>query len=363
VSLATYRPRPDDIEVGDGLDAIFELNEHAERLGWRDGLPIMPATVEAVGAMLETVEGDPADVVARLPPSQAPASLEKLAACAVMAGCRPEHFPVVVAAIRGFAVREFGLQGINVTTNPVAPMVVVNGPLRHELGINCEHGLMGPGHRANATIGRAVSLAMINLAGRIPGTQCKTTHASPGRYTFCIGENEEASPWEPLHVEKGFAAGDGCVTVMAPSGTTNIVDMACRTAEGLLKTMASSMMAIGSVNLNPFSGLGPMIVVVGPDHAARFAAAGWTKQDVKERLFEETKGIPLEAWPEEFRQHMVDSGRVRDSCTWLAHRPDQFEIVVAGGSGGFCSVFLPTFGDSWPNTRVVERRAPAARSG
>lgn len=344
--------------VDDQLGAIFEVFDVAVERGWTDGLPILPPTRHAVEQHLASVAGGPEDVVAVLAPTQGEATLELLAVCSVMAGCRPEYFPVVVAAVEALADPTFELYGINTTTNPVSPMLILNGPIRSELDINCSYGVLGPGTRANATIGRAVSLAMINIAGRVPGVVSKTTHAWPGRYTLCIGEFEEANPWPPLHVERGWAAEDSCVTVMAPTGSTNIIDMTSHTIEGVLTTIAHSMTAIGNVNMFPFFGLGPMLLVMCPDHARFAAESGLSKEDVREFLFEATSRIPLDQWPAEYRETLEASGRAVSGFTPLAARPDQFEIVVAGGRGGYHDVFMPTFGDSWP----VTKRLPSTRS-
>jgi hypothetical protein len=359
MKLAPTDEQTAEFEVPDRLDATEVVFEEAERRGWTDGLPIVPPTAEAVSRMLATVDGAPDDVIALLEPTRGAATLEKLAVCAVMAGCRPEYFPVVVAAIRGLAEPRFELYGINTTTNPVAPLLILNGPVRGEIGANAQYGVMGPGWRANATIGRAVSLAMINIAGRVPGGLSRATHGYPGRYTFCIAEFEEASPWEPLHVEHGHERDDSCVTVMAPTGTTNILDMTSKTAEGLLTTIAGSMTAIGSVNMFPFFGLGPMLLVLCPDHAAKLAREGYSKADVKAFLFRATERIPLDVWPTEYQASLIQYGRAKDGFTPLAKGPEQFEIVVAGGRGGYHSVFMPTFGDSWPITKTIARRRTA----
>jgi hypothetical protein len=343
------------IEVEDRLEAIWDLYEEAERLGWSDGLPVMPASEARVEAAVAACGRPAGEVLGNLPPSMAPATVEKVAVCAVMAGCRPEYVPTVVAAVEAAADPRFELFSLNTTTNSVAPMVLVNGPVREEIGVNSQAGVLGPGFRANATIGRALSLVMINVAGRKPGVVTKSTQAQPGRYTFCIGEFEEANPWEPYHVENGFRPDQSVATVMAPTGTSDVIDYMSKSAEGLLTTIASSLTAVGSCNMAPFFGLGPMLLLLCPDHAALLHRAGWSKADVKRFLYEKTCLIPLSAWPEEIHEELIRSGRAVDGFTPLAARPGQFEIVVSGGRGGLHTVFLPTFGDSWPVSREIRR--------
>jgi hypothetical protein len=343
----------------DTLESMSALFDEAERRGWTDGLPIIPPTPAAVAAMLATVEEEPEEVIGKIPPTLADATVEKIAVCAVMAGCRAEYFPLVLAAVRATLEPQFELYGINSTTHPSAPMLIVNGPARHALDVNCSYGVMGPGWRANATVGRALSLVMINVGQRVPGASCRTTHGSPGRYTFCIGEFEEASPWNSYAAEHGFDDTRSHVTAIAAGGTTNVHDMTSRTSEGILTTIASSMTAIGSINMFPFWGLGPMLLVLCPEHAIKMAADGYEKEDVKQFLFEATKKIPIDVWPAEFHDAMRESGKVVNECTPLAARAEQFEIVVAGGRGGYHDVFVPTFGDSYPVTKPVLPEPPS----
>lgn len=346
--------------VSDTLAGAEEAFEQAYAAGWTDGLPIMPPTRQSVDRMIAAGGRPPDEVLAMLPPTGAEATVELLATCAVMAGCRPDYFPTVIAALEAVTAPEYGLYIVNTTTNPVAPMLIVNGPVRHALELNGSYGVLGPGHRANATIGRAISLAMINVAGRVPGSVCKATHAQPGRFTMCIAEREEASPWEPYHVERGLAPGSSAVTAVAPTGTINVLDMTSSTADDLLTILASSMKIPGSVNLYPFWGLAPMLLILCPDHARLLAGEGLSKQDVKRELFRRTRDIPLDSLVEPVRRDFVEKGNtIAGRYVSVAARPEQFDIVVAGGSSGHHSVFLPTFGDSWPVTREIPRPGAA----
>src|SRR5688572_28062782 len=182
--------------------------------GWTDGLPVIPPREEYVREMIESngLEGDV--VIANIAPDGAAATVEKIAINAVMAGCRNEYLPVLLAAVKAMAQPQFNLLWVQATTNPVAPFVVVNGPIRARIDINCGRGALGPGRRANATIGRALRLIMLNIGGAIPGEVDKAVLGQPGKFTFCLGEFEEESPWEPLHVELGLARSSSAVCVI-----------------------------------------------------------------------------------------------------------------------------------------------------
>ena len=185
------------IEIPNQFAAV---QDYYEEQGWTDGLPVVPATEDSVREMLGAFGEDPSISLGIIQPRNANATLEKIAINAVMAGCRPEHFPVLVAAVKAIMQPEFNLAGCQATTGGAAPVVIVNGPIAEQLGINGDAGCFGPGHRANATIGRALRLVIRNVAGLIPGEMDKATLALPGRYSFCFSENEARSPWEPRHV-------------------------------------------------------------------------------------------------------------------------------------------------------------------
>src|SRR6185295_19343688 len=183
--------------------------------GYTDGLPVIPPTEPAVRAMLEAANLEPNALLGVVPPEGGPATAEKVAINAVMAGCLPEYFPVVVAAIRAITEPKFNLLGVQTTTNPVGPVLIVNGPIRNEIGVNSGRGCLGPGWRANATIGRAIRLCMLNIGGCPPGDVDKAIHGMPGKLAFCFGEAEEESPWQPLHVDNGYTRQQSTVTAVA----------------------------------------------------------------------------------------------------------------------------------------------------
>ena len=342
------------MDVHELLGSIDDVYAWAYERGWTDGLPIIPPTADRVEKMMASVPRAPQEVVAELPPRRAAATIEALAVNAVMAGCLPQYFPVVVTAIEALTDPKYALLMMNTSTNPSAPMLIINGPIRAKLDINCSWSVLGPGNRANATIGRAVSLAMINLAGRVPGTVSKSTHSQPGRYSFCLGEYEEKNPWEPLHVERGFKAEDSTVTVAAPTGTINVHDKDSKRAEHMLMTLAHSMEVIGSNNVFIRYGYGEIVIILCPDHAA-LIAQDFSKQQAKERLLELTSKMPASWFPpprlESMRAGVPD--QIQGDYVRLAARPDQFLIVVAGGHGGYHSVACHTLGMAFAVTRRI----------
>jgi hypothetical protein len=325
--------------------------------GWTDGLPIVPPTAAAVREALRWTDRDPREVVGVLPPRQGEATVEKIAANAVMAGCRPEYFPVVLAAVDALADPLFNLDSVQATTHPVAPLVVVNGPIARELGINAGYNAFGQGVRANVTIGRAVRLVLMNIGGGLPGSGDRSTQGSPAKIAYCVAENEAESPWEPLHVEAGLPAGVSTVTVFGCEGPHNIQDHYSNTALGILLTVAGSMGQAGSNNI---LGAGWPLLSLGPEHAATIAGDGFTKRRVKEFLFEHAR-FPMARLGEEYRRAQLGRRGIVDSPDTLipiVRAPDDIGVIVVGGAGKHSS-WQPTFGDG---TRPV-RRVIAQRDG
>jgi hypothetical protein len=267
------------IEVPADPDAF---QDEMERRGWGDGLPLVPPTPERVEAFV-VASGRPAsEVVAALPPTWAEATVEKVAVNAVMAGCRPAHLPVVLAAIRAAAQEPFNLYAIQTTTHPCAVLVIVSGPAAAQLGVNAGYGAFGPGSRANATIGRAVRLVLMNVGGARPGVLDRATQGSPAKYTYCVAEHEASSPWPPLRVALGFRAEDSVVTVVAGEGPHNVNDHGSATADSLLRQLAGTMAVPGSNNAYM---KGDSYLFLGPEHARQLAAEGLSREDVQRRLF------------------------------------------------------------------------------
>ena len=337
-------------EAPDDLDAINDL--YRERR-WSDGLPIVPPTAERVGRMLRHTRRAPDEAVAMIAPGFGAATIERIAINAVLAGCDPEHLPVLIAATEAVVAPEFNLQGIQATTNPVAVWIIVNGPVARRLAINGTFNCLGEGAWANATIGRALRLILRNIGGALPGEMDRATHGQPGKYTFCCAENEGANPWEPLHVERGYPADRSTVTVVGAEGTMNM-NTHTKDAGELLRVIAETMIHPPS---NEYAHGGEPWRVLGPEHADILKRAGLSKSEVKRRLWEHSK-IPAH------RMTAKDLGRVRDSRTHelgeigldtllpISPRPEAIGIVVAGGPGTH-SVYVPCFGTSLAVTREV----------
>jgi hypothetical protein len=330
--------------------AYEDVDAHYQERGWTDGLPIVPPTAAAVARCLRATDRDPREVVGVLPPRQGEATVERIAANAVMAGCRPEYLPVVLAAIEALADPLFNLDSIQATTHPVAPLIVVNGPIARELGINAGYNAFGQGFRANVTIGRAVRLVLMNVGGGLPGTGDRSTQGSPAKIAYCVAENEAESPWEPLHVEAGLPPEASTVTVFGCEGPHNIQDHYSATGLGILKTVAGAMGQAGSNNL---LGRGWPLLSFGPEHAATVARDGFTKKQVKAFLFEHAR-FPLARLGEEYRRQQVERHGVADTADTMVpivRSPDDISVIVVGGAGKHSS-WQPTFGDG---TRPVRR--------
>src|SRR2546427_4692511 len=274
-------------DPGLDADAIEELYAR----GVTDGLPVVPPTRGRVERAIAASGRGPDELIGLVPPNYGRATVEKIAVNAVMAGCRPEYLPVVLAAVEAVCDEAFDLHGVSATTNAPAPLIVVNGPIRRALDINCGAGLFGPGWRANATIGRALRLVCVNVGGARPGVVSMSTFAHPGRYTYCIGEHEEASPWDSLAVEHGFAPGDDTVALLAADAPITVYDQRSRTAPDVLATVAASMAVIEHHKMTHW---GDTLLVFSPEHAAVVAGDGWSKDDVRRVLFERvpTPGPP-----------------------------------------------------------------------
>lgn len=350
-ALFSWKEGEEKIEVTDSLEVIYRL---LEARNWGDGLPIIPPTEERVRRMLEYTDRDPQEVVGVVPPRRGKATVEKIAINAVMAGCLPEYLPILITAVQAMVEPEFNLYGIQATTNPVAPLVILNGPLIKELDINCGYNVFGQGWRANATIGRAVRFILTNIGGGVPGVLDRSTQGQPGKYSFCIAENEEENPWEPLHVERGFNRETSTVTVVGASGTHNILDMASTTAQGTLMVMANGMAAMESNNSYL---AGEPLLVICPEHAAKVAQGGFTKKEVKIFLYENAR-IPLYRFTRESVTSLLQKRRPKwyadagpHTMVTIADRPEAIMVVVAGGAGPH-SKFVPTFGAS---TRAITK--------
>ncbi|MCU1463460.1 MAG: hypothetical protein JWO37_3535 [Acidimicrobiales bacterium] len=267
---------------------LAALEDEAEAMfdrGWTDGLPVVPPTEARVLRMLAGTTRPPDEVVAVVPPDLVECSVEKVAVNAVMAGCRPEYLPVVLAAVEGFCTDTFNGHGLLATTYFAGPVVIVNGPAATRIGMNSGGNVLGQGNRANATIGRALQLVVRNVGGGRPGGVDRATLGNPGKYTFCFAEDEAGSPWEPLSVERGFDVGASTVTLFAGEGPRGIVDQLSRTPESLAASLAAAALGVA----HPKMALGfDAVLVVSPEHARVFREAGWSKARVRDEILSRT---------------------------------------------------------------------------
>ncbi|HEY7521551.1 MAG TPA: hypothetical protein VIE36_24940 [Methylomirabilota bacterium] len=318
------------LDLPDDTTSVFEAFISRS---WADGLPIIPPTEERVRAMLGGRDGD--KTLGVMPPLWRQVSLEKLAVNAVMAGCEPRAFPIIVAAVEAMLDRAFNLYGVQATTHPVAPLVVVNGAYGRDVGLHSGSGCFGPGFRANATIGRAIRLILLNVGGAWPGRYDMATQGSPAKYSYCIAENEAASPWGPM-------AGGDTVTVFGGEPPHNVNDHVATTATGILTTLCDTAVSLGS-NVGWYFSQSQLMVVLGPEHAKTIADDGFTRADVQRFVYEHARlslgqlklgGMwGMQDWPRWMTA-------VADPSVLLPQvpSPEDIYVVVAGGSGKHSAV-------------------------
>jgi len=340
------------IEVGDDL---WAAQEYFDEKGWGDGLPIIPPTEERVAWMLAAVKRAPQDVIGAVPPRWAQATVEKIAINAVMAGCKPEYMPTLIACVEAITEPKLNLYALQATTGGPAVMIIINGPIRRQLNVNGGANALGEGWRANATIGRFVRLIQRNVGGSYPGTTCKATLGWPGKYSICFGENEEASPWEPLHVERGFKADQSTVTAISADASIRASDLDSTKAVGILTNFAQRMEGPS----------GPeAIMVICPEHAKIIAGDGFSKMDVKKFVWQRAayrmKDLPDETFYQRVKRRS-DLKLTRDSVIPVTDKPEDILVVVAGGDGSQ-SQYIHVWGQSTPeggSTRSVSKRIEA----
>ncbi len=337
-----------EIEVEE-TDTSAALYERFEPLQLGDGLPVVAPTEERVEAMLSASPLPPEETLIGPPmPSGSAITVRNLAINAVLAGCRPEYFPVVLAVVRAMAAPEYRFFHTAITTHPGGVAIVVSGPIAEELGIASGQGCLGPGFRANATIGRAVNLTLINVARSIPGRSSLATHASPAQYSYCFAERLEGHPWQPLHEEHADAS-TSTVTILKCEAPHNVLSMIGTTPEQMLTATASVAATLGT---NTFRYPGDHLVIMNPVDAANLADEGWTKDDVRQFLFEHARIDRLE---------LPEKRYTLSSPTWFEHTdrvpvvrtPEEFHVVVAGGIGAQFMI-APPWGLSRAVTRPIE---------
>ncbi len=304
---------------------------------WSDGFPVVTPTEERIARMLTGTDRDHDDVIGPIPPAMEVATVRSVAVHALMAGCRPEYLPVVIAATELMLRGEFNVNGVQGTMHGVAPMMIVNGPYAADIGIHGGNGCMGPGFRANATIGRAIRLILMNLGAGIPGVSSMTIFGMPSRFTYCLTENMEDHPWESLSVSKGYSGDENVITMAMVESPRFCFDDVSDEPIRLMNGIADTMVAMGSWNMHTRS---DMVVAMGPQHAAICANAGMSRADVHSRLCEmagrkvrdlknggnwrreRALAFPIEVDPDD-----------DDFFIPAIKNPEDLQLIVAGGWG------------------------------
>ncbi len=326
-----------EIELADGEDPY----ECCFRM-FKDALPVVPPTRERVTKMLRAAGHDAQEVIARIPPCYGEATVEKIAANGVMAGCVPGMMRVLIPLVRAAADDRFNAHGVQATTHFAAPLVIVNGPVRRELNFHCRQNVFSNVARANSTLGRALQLILLNLGGARPDGIDMSALGNPGKFSYCIAENEEESPWEPLHVEQGLPREQSAVSLFAAEAPHGVSEHSARTARAVLKAIAYALATVWSYRACLAY---EALVVLGPEHVRTIYRDGFRKQDVRDFLFENT-GVPLRCYGEEpgdgvlqramYKEIIIDG----EPCYQKFRAPEAIKIVVAGGTAGKFSAVL-----------------------
>jgi hypothetical protein len=321
--------------------------------GWTDGLPVVPPTAERIVAMLEGGGVAPDKQLAFIENRQVSVTAEKVAINAVMAGCKPEYMPVVVAAVEALGDPLYGYHGPATSTGGSAVFMVVNGPIARAIGLNSGDNLFGPGWRANATIGRAIRLVMRNVIGTLPGELDRSSLGHGGKYSYCIAENEVDSPWPPFHTTRGFRADQNAVTIFAALAPHQYSNQLSATPEGILDTACAHM------KVSAGSGRQPQYAMVFPaEHQATMKKAGWSREQVQRYVYENSKISvadlkrfhmkPGEVTPQDEKEMMA-----------IVETPEDLLVIAAGGSAGVQSAFIPGWGGKAGSQSVTkEVRVP-----
>ncbi len=319
-------------EVAEDGDAIGATYDH----GWPDGLPVVPTTDLRIARMLSGTSRRADEVIGQIPPNLMECTIEKAAINAVMAGCRPEYFPVVLAVIEAALRPEFSVHGLLATLWFSGPVVIVNGPVTRRIRMNSGGNALGQGNRANATIGRALQLLIRNVGGGVPGEIDRSVLGNPGKYTFCFAEDESDPDWVPLNVARGAAAGSSSVTLFHGDGVQGVQGWSARSAEQLCRSLASALWAVCHPKIAGWSGA---ILVLGPDHYDMFRAAGWRRADIEAGLWEALKrpGRELIAGAQGIAEG-IDPARAAEIVDKF--NPGYLLVVRAGGRGGGISAII-----------------------
>ena len=323
-----------------------------------DGLPLVPPTAERVNAMLAANGYKAGEDIAMVAPSFAMATAGDIAICAVMAGCKPEYFPVLVAAVDALADPQFNLLGVATTTGSATPVYIVSGPLATQIGINSAANALGSGHRANATIGRAMALILQNVCGAKPGELDMATLGQPAKYACCFAENMDNNPWPPLHVERGFAADASVVTVVGIAGTVEVNDSDSQTAADMAQTFAQSMLIAGVAGGSGLLGGGEPLCILPPEWVELFHREGYDKAKTRAEIWERA-WLPIEKLAPAMRARRMSAGSDPSAgIIRVAEKADDIMIVVAGGVGRKAA-YAPTWGGT---TKAISREIRLRKS-
>ncbi len=323
-------------ETDDPIEYYFEQ-------GWTDGLPVVPPTAEKIGAFLDAVGRSPSEILGTEPVRGRVVTVEKVAINAVMAGCRPEYFCVVLATVEAMLEPEHNLHAVTVSTMGAAPLLVVNGPVVDEIGLNSGVSVFGPGNRANATIGRAIRLTIMNVTGAVPGDLDQSSLGHAGKYTWCIAEDQETSPWQALHVDRGYASSQSTVTVFPGLSPIQVSNLGGGSPEAALMGVSDGLFVAGPGNEE-------IVVVLTPETIGHIKAGGWWKEQVAKFLWEDSRRTPGE-WEE----HGYPTGNAdADELVGVTTTWEGITVIVAGGKAGSFSAVIPLWGGG-SNSRSVSK--------
>ena len=347
-----------EMEWEDAVEAI----ERCYELGWTDGLPVVPPTAQRVEQFLDYARRPADEVLGSIPERRREVTVGKAAANAVMAGCLPEYFPVVLAATEAMLQPAFNLIGPSSSLGGAGILVIVNGPIIRELGINCRNNLFGPGNRANSTIGRSIRLILMNACAAIPGLFDRSMLGHPGKFSYCIAENETETHWNPLHVERGFSRDESAVTVFACEGPRQ-VRMADR-PEIILTGVADAASSLGTSLANAGS-VGDTSTMVRQGQIALVVAGtsnvwdGWSKKDVREYLCPRVRRSVADLKRVKMISGDVEPGD-EERFVPLVPTPDDIMVVFGGGPEGPVCALIPSWGPNVSSTAVTKAvRSPS----
>jgi thiol-disulfide isomerase/thioredoxin len=348
---STRGAKASTIEVADTEDPY----EYCFRV-FGDALPVVPPTKDRTGKMLRGSDLDPQQIIGRIPPCYGEATVEKIAANAVMAGCVPEMMRVLIPLVRAVCDERFNAHGVQATTHFAAPLIVVNGPVRHELGFHCRQNVFSNVARANSTLGRALQLMLLNLGGARPDAIDMSALGNPGKFSYCIAENEEENPWDPLHVDGGLARQQSAISLLAAEAPHGVSEHNARSARGVLKSISYALATVWNYRLcMAFEAL----VILGPEHVRTIHRDGFSKADVRHFLFEQT-GVPLRCYREEvpgegmqqrplYKEITIDG----EPCYRKFRVPESIRIVIAGGTAGKFSAVLGSWSTGARGSQMV----------